>query len=163
MDQQRVFPTFTDVRSTSEAPGYAPAASPTATPQPFTVASQPEPHRPDQEFPIYPRHMGAHRIPGHIHRVRPGECSGGVTTPVSRVYLLGLLTAPDPSDSPEPTRLRRGCSHHSRRLPVRLPPASPHCCDSRALDGLSPPAGQHQRLVAHVCDTHGRRGTPLRS
>jgi hypothetical protein len=46
-----------------------------------------------------------------------GARSRGVTTPVSRVYLPVSLTAPGPSGSTGPTRLRRGCSHPPRRPP----------------------------------------------
>src|SRR5207344_3540852 len=85
----------------------------------------------------------------HIHRVRAGQISRGVTAPVPRVYLSVSLTGPDPSGSPEPTRLCRGCSHLPRRSPDRLPPASPHRHDGRApkVSHLHPP---QQRLVAHV-------------
>ncbi len=83
------------------------------------MASQPQHPRPDQEFPArHPRRpSGAHRVPAHIHRVRAGGTSRGVTTPVPRVYLLVPLTGPDPSGSARPTRLRRGCSHPPRRSP----------------------------------------------
>jgi hypothetical protein len=92
---------------------------------------------------------GAHRTPAHIHRIRAGQISRGVTTPVPRVYLSVSLTGPGPSGSPEPTRLRRGCSHLPRRSPDRLPPASPHRHDGRApkVSHLHPP---QQRLVAHT-------------
>ena len=59
------------------------------------------------------------RAPAHIHRVRAGRRSRGVTTPVSFVYLPVSLTGPGPSGSPEPTRLCRGCSHPHQRLPAR--------------------------------------------
>ena len=92
---------------------------------------------------------GAHRTAAHIHRVRAGQVSRGVTTPVPRVYLSVSLTGPDPSGSPEPTRLCRGCSHLPPRSPDRLPPASPHRHDGRA------PKDSHlrptqPRLVAHA-------------
>ena len=59
-----------------------------------------------------------HRLPAHIRRVRAGDQSRGVTTPVSLVYLPVSLTGPDPSGSARPTRLRRGCSHPPRQLPA---------------------------------------------
>ena len=62
---------------------------------------------------------GTHRKPAQIHRVRAGGPSRGVTTPVPHVYLPVSLTAPGPSGSTEPTRLRRGCSHPPRRSPAQ--------------------------------------------
>jgi hypothetical protein len=123
-----------------------------ATPWTFTMASRTERNKPSRELPTTPEitgTAGAHRTPAHIHRVRAGQVSRGVTTPVPRVYLSVSLTGPDPSGSPEPTRLCRGCSHLPRRSPDRLPPASPHRHDGRApkVSHLHPP---QQRLVAHV-------------
>ena len=83
------------------------------------MASQPRQNRPGQEFSA--RHEGrtdTHRLPAHIRRVRAGDQSRGVTTPVSLVYLPVSLTGPDPSGSARPTRLRRGCSHPPRQLPA---------------------------------------------
>jgi hypothetical protein len=68
--------------------------------------------------------MGTHRKPAHIHRVGAGGPSRGVTTPVPHVYLPVSLTAPGPSGSPEPTRLRRGCSHPPRRSPAQAASSS---------------------------------------
>ena len=123
-----------------------------ATPWTFTMASRTERNKPSRELPTTPEitgTAGAHRTPAHIHRVRAGQVSRGVTTPVPRVYLSVSLTGPDPSGSPEPTRLCRGCSHLPRRSPDRLPPASPHRHDGRAskVSHLRP---TQQRLVAHV-------------
>ena len=106
-----------------------------ATPWTFTMASRTERNKPSRELPTTPEiteTAGTHRTPAHIHRVRAGQVSRGVTTPVPRVYLSVSLTRPDPSGSPEPTRLCRGCSHLPRRSPDRLPPASPHRHDGRA-------------------------------
>jgi hypothetical protein len=78
---------------------------------------QPRLHRPCQKFPT--RHHEWVRT-AHQPRstgFRAGTFSRGVTTPVSRVYLPVSLTAPGPSGSPEPTQLRRGCSHPPRRPP----------------------------------------------
>ena len=116
------------------------------------MASRTERNKPSRELPTTPEitgTAGAHRTPAHIYRVRAGQVSRGVTTPVPRVYLSVSLTGPDPSGSPEPTRLCRGCSHLPRRSPDRLPPASPHRHDGRApkVSHLHPP---QQRLVAHV-------------
>jgi hypothetical protein len=46
---------------------------------------------------------------------RAGIRSRGVTKPISHVYLPVSLTAPAPSGSTRPTRLRRGCSHPRHR------------------------------------------------
>jgi hypothetical protein len=60
-------PVFTVNRSISLAPSFAPAASPTVTPQPFTVA-----------FPLarlasfevnHPHWTAVHCIPAHIHQI----------------------------------------------------------------------------------------------
>jgi hypothetical protein len=58
------------------------------------------------------------------------------------VYLPVSLTAPAPSGSTGTTRLCRGCSHPPADPRLRLPPASPHRYDGKAMDGLSPPFGQ---------------------
>ncbi len=75
--------------------------------------------------------------------------SRGVTTPVSRVYLLVSLTAPGPSGSPGPTRLCRGCSRPSRRPPGQAASSFPSPLrrqgDGRSLTSIR----KHQRLVAH--------------
>ena len=87
----------------------------------FTVASKPRQMRPSLKFPASPRkrRTGAHRKPARIHRVRAGELSRDVTSPVPRVYLPVSLTAPGPSGSAEPTRLCRGCSRPPRRPPAQ--------------------------------------------
>ena len=85
-----------------------------ATPWTFTMASRTERNKPSRELPTTPEiteTADAHRTPAHIYRVRAGQVSRGVTTPVPRVYLSVSLTEPDPSGSPEPTRLCHGCSH----------------------------------------------------
>ena len=130
------------------------------------MASRTERNKPSRELPTTPEiteTAGAHRTPAPIHRVRAGQVSRGVTTPVPRVYLPVSLTRPDPSGSPEPTRLCRGCSHLPRRSPDRLPPASPHRHDGRApkVSHLHP---TQQRLVAHAAvldlPAGGRAGSP---
>ena len=120
------------------------------------MASRTEHSKPSRELPTTPETTetaGAHRTPAHIHRVRAGQISRGVTTPVPRVYLSVTLTEPGPSGSPEPTRLCRGCSHLPRRSPDRLPPASPHRHDGRApkVSHLRP---TQPRLVAHAAISH---------
>ena len=81
------------------------------------MASRPELLRPSQEFPA--RHDERVRTANQPRSTgfRAGAKSRGVTQPVPYVYLPVSLTAPGPSGSPEPTRLRRGCSHPPRRPP----------------------------------------------
>jgi hypothetical protein len=77
--------------------------------------------------------------PAHIHRIRAGERSRGVTTPDSLVYLPVSLTGPGPSGSTEPTRLCRGCSHlpgDPRNGCLQLHPTATTAGDG----GLSPPS-----------------------
>jgi hypothetical protein len=81
------------------------------------------------------------RAPAHIHRVRAGRRSRGVTTPVSFVYLPVSLTGPGPSGSPEPTRLCRGCSHPHQRLPARAASSFTPPLRQQGDGGLTPPSG----------------------
>src|SRR5215207_11770465 len=83
---------------------------------------------------------GAHRKPAHIHRIRAGQVSRGVTTPVPRVYLPVSLTGPDPSGSPGPTQLCRGCSHHPQRSPGTAASSFPPTLRRQGDEGLSPPS-----------------------
>ena len=112
------------------------------------MASQPRHRKPDQEFPARHERAGTHRYPAHIHRIRAGERSRGVTTPVPHVYLPVSLTGPGPSGSTEPARLCRGCSHPPRRPPARAASSFTPPLRRRRDGGLSPPSEQHQRLVA---------------
>jgi hypothetical protein len=60
-------PVFTVNQSISLAPSFAPAASPTVTPQTFTVASPPARLA---GFEVdHPHWMIAHCIPAHIHQI----------------------------------------------------------------------------------------------
>jgi hypothetical protein len=95
------------------------------------------------------------RAPAHIHRVRAGRRSRGVTTPVSFVYLPVSLTGPGPSGSPEPTRLCRGCSHPHQRLPARAASSFTPPLRQQGDGGLTPHP-EHQRLVAHVQAAYDR-------
>ena len=81
-----------------------------------------------------------HRSPAHIHRVRAGNQSRGVTTPVSLVYLPVSLTGPDPSGSARPARLRRGCSHPPRQLPAPVASSFTPPLRRQGDGGLSPPS-----------------------
>jgi hypothetical protein len=91
-----------------------------------TLAVPPGRHSPQPPSPGFedpagssppPRRTGAHRNPAHIRRIRAGGIFKRRQTPVPRVYLPVLLTAPGPSGSTEPARLCRGCSHPPRRPP----------------------------------------------
>ena len=90
-----------------------------------------------------------------IHRITAGILSRGVTTPVSCVYLLVWLTAPDPSGSTESMRLRRGCSHPAPATPgARLPPASSRRYDGKEMAVSHP----HPGAPAPRGAQHGRIG-----
>ena len=146
-------PTFTAVRSTGEAPGFTPAASPRLRRRPSPWPPDPGFEDPAESSPPSSR-MGTHREPAQIHRVRAGGRSRGVTQPVPYVYLPVSLTTPGPSGSPEPTRLCRGCSHPPRRPPDQAASSftSPlrRQRDGRSLTSIR----QQQRLVAHSKAAH---------
>ena len=93
--------------------------------------------------PGVPRHglAGTHRDPARIHRVRAGRASRGVTTPVPRVYLPVLLTAPAPSGSPGTTRLCRGCSRLPRRPADQAASSFTPPLRRQGDKGLPPPSG----------------------
>jgi hypothetical protein len=102
------------------------------------------------------RRADTHRKPAHIHRVRAGARSRGVTTTsVSLVDLPVSLTGPDPSGSTEPARLCQGCSHRPRQ-----PPAPAASSFTRPLrrpgdGGLSPPSEQPAPRGAVPVLAHG--------
>ena len=106
------------------------------------MASQPRPGRPDREFST--RHEERIRTanPAHIHRIRAGARSRGVTTPVSLVDLPVSLTGPGPSGSTGPTRLCRGCSHLPRQPPVPAASSFTRPLRRPSDGGLSPPSEQ---------------------
>ena len=104
------------------------------------MASQPRHRKPDQEFPARHERAGTHRRPAHIHRIRAGERSRGVTTPVSLVYLPVSLTGPGPSGSTEPARLCRGCSHLPGRPPGSAASSFTPPLRRQGDGGLSPPS-----------------------
>ena len=160
---------FTAIRSTKEEPDFVPAASPrlrrSTSPWP--------PAEPPMNRPGVPRPPPAHAAsgcaphPAHIRQVR------------SRYGLEGLirrrfLAYSSPSRSPDPHRLavlaRPGFVRAAPALPgtsrIRLPSATPPCCDRDGGGGLSPPLEQ-QRLTAHRMMAIGllprRRGLSCRS
>ena len=83
---------------------------------------------------------GTRREPAHIHRVRAGNWSRGVTTPVPLVHLPVLLTAPALSGSTGTTQLVEAAPTLSADPPSGLPPASPHRYDGKI--GMHLPFGQ---------------------
>ena len=104
------------------------------------MASQPRHRKPDQEFPARHERAGTRRRPAHIHRIRAGERSRGVTTPVSLVYLPVSLTGPGPSGSTEPAQLCRGCSHLPGRPPGSAASSFTPPLRRQGDGGLSPPS-----------------------
>jgi hypothetical protein len=89
------------------------------------------------------RRADTHRKPAHIHRVRAGARSRGVTTTsVSLVDLPVPLTRPDPSGSTRPARLCRGCSHRPRQPPVPATSSFTRPLRRPSDGGLSPPSEQ---------------------
>lgn len=101
-------PTFTVVRSTGEAPGFAPAVSSWLrrrhSPRPVGLDTLAVPTVPRTRAAVWLTAPGAvtRRAPAQIHRVRAGRRSRGFTTPVSRVHLPVSLTRHGPSGSTEP-------------------------------------------------------------
>jgi len=154
-NEPRTVPTFTVVRSTGEAPGFTPAASP-------RLRRRPSPRPPDPGL-CYP----AESSPSSTTDDRcapppspyPPDLSWSrlqeVSTPVPRVCLPVSLTGPDQSGSAGPTRLRRGCSRPPRRPPDQAAASFTGPLRRPGDEGLTPPFGQ-QRLVAH----HSPRDTP---
>jgi hypothetical protein len=112
------------------------------------AASSPWPPGPDMEghageFPPRNEGSGAHRIPARIRRVGAGASSRGVTTPVPRVYLLALLTAPGPFGSAGPARLRQGCSRLRRRPAASAALSFTQPLRRQGDEGLPPPSGNN--------------------
>ena len=155
MERSRAVPTFTVVRSTSEAPGSTPAASPRLRRRP-----SPWPPDPDRKDPIgsSPSVVVDGQICAATQPTSTGlelvKPSRGVTTPIPRVYLPISLTAPGPSGSTGPTRLCRGCSPPPRRPPDWI--ASSFTLPLRRQgDGRSfTSIRKQQRLVAHSDQMH---------
>src|SRR5262245_31423541 len=122
------------------------------------MASRPGLLRPSREFPAR-----------HEERVRAAdqpESTGLELADAQAAYQLRFLAYPFPSCSPRPAHPavlnRRDFVEAAPALPtdpwLRLPPASPHCCDSEEMDGLSPPsatAAPRGALVLHPAPYHG--------
>ena len=119
----------------------------TATPQHFTVASRPARRQPAQEFPAA-LDGGCAPLPAQIRQVRAGANLRDVTR--------RFLAYSSPSRSPDPNHLavlaRPGFVRAAPTLPgttrIRLPPASPPCCDRTAAK-VSHLHSNQQRLTAH--------------
>ena len=101
-------PTFTVVRSTGEAPGFAPAVSSWLRRRHSPRPARPDTYKPSRQFPAPDYRLAdgpgtvTHRIPARIHRVRAGRRSRGFTTPVPHVHLPVSLTRHGPSGSAGP-------------------------------------------------------------
>ena len=117
------------------------------TPQPFPAASlAAHAHRRGSSLPQHA--TGARRIQPRSTRFELAPHQGDVTR--------RFLTYSSPSRLPDPNHLavlaRPGFVRAAPTLPgvprIRLPPASPPCCDRISGEGLSPPL-EPQRLTAH--------------
>jgi len=123
-------------------PGSAPAVSPRLRRRQFTVASGPRQSRPCPEFPARRSGWVRTAIQPSSTGLELAVVSRGVTRPVPLVYLPVSLTAPGPSGSPRPTRLRRGCSHPPRRSPAQAASSFIPLLRQQEDEGLPPPSGQ---------------------
>jgi hypothetical protein len=154
-------PVFTDRSLVEVGARLYPRGIATATPQHFTVASGQACANPGQEF-------SAHRAKRDARiRTAPSPDPSGLSwwtlrrlhAPVPRVHLFVSLAGPTPSDGAGTSRLHKG---PLATLPgtsrVRLPPASPPCCDRTAVQ-VSHLHSIDQRLTAHthVVHPHGSR------
>jgi hypothetical protein len=126
------------------------------TPQPFPAASlAARAHHHGSSLPRS-RAAGARRIQPRSTRFELAPHQGDVTR--------RFLAYSSPSRSPDPNHLavlaRPGFVRAAPTLPgttrLRLPPASPPCCDRISGEGFSPPL-EPQRLTAHARTApHGR-------
>ena len=118
-------PTFTLNRSTGEAPNYAPAASPRATPQAFTVASRSATST-DQGVLCTLVQIRTATQPISVRFGAGGSLLRGVHTLVHCRYTFpSCLPNPGSSDSADPPRLCQGCLPPYPFVPgVGLPSAS---------------------------------------
>jgi hypothetical protein len=104
---------------------------------------------PPREFPARQRHAGARRYQPRSTRFELAPHQGDVRR--------RFLTYSSPSRLPDPNHLavlaRPGVVRAAPTLTgttrLRLPPASPPCCDRIGGEGLSPPL-EPQRLTAHT-------------
>jgi hypothetical protein len=131
------------------------------TPQPFPAASlAARAHHHGSSLPRS-RAAGARRIQPRSTRFELAPHQGDVTR--------RFLAYSSPSRSPDPNHLavlaRPGFVRAAPTLPgttrLRLPPASPPCCDRISGEGFSPPL-EPQRLTAHA-RTASHRRQPRRS
>jgi len=151
-------PVFTDRSLVEVGARLYPRGIATTTPQHFTVASGQACANPGQEF-------SAHRAKRDARiRTAPSPDPSGLSwwtlrrlhAPVPRVHLFVSLAGPTPSDGAGTSRLHKG---PLATLPgtsrVRLPPASPPCCDRTAVQ-VSHLHSIDQRLTAHTHVVHPR-------
>jgi len=151
-------PVFTDRSLVEVGARLYPRGIATTTPQHFTVASGQACANPGQEF-------SAHRAKRDARiRTAPSPDPSGLSwwtlrrlhAPVPRVHLFVSLAGPTPSDGAGTSRLHKG---PLATLPgtsrVRLPPASPPCCDRTAVQ-VSHLHSIDQRLTAHTHVIHPR-------
>jgi hypothetical protein len=75
------------------------------------------------------RSGGTHRARPISTRFEPVHEMKDVTMPVPRVLLSATLAGPAPSGSTGTSRLCQGCSRPPGATRIRLPSASPPCCD----------------------------------
>ena len=129
--RNRAVPVFTVIRSAEEEPGCIPGGLATGTPQIFPVASR----ACSSTLPGSSRRNGKRRDaprPAHIHQVRAGV----KVKDVKRRFLAYSF----PPRSPDPPHLavlgRPGFVRAAPALPgttrIRLPSATPPCCDRTA-------------------------------
>ena len=107
-----------------------------------------------------PRQVGAHRNPARIHQIRAGGIFKRRQTPVPRVYLPVVLTAPGPSGSTESARLCRGCSHPPRRPLDQAASSFIPPLRRRRNGGLSPPS-RNDSASRRTRRRSTRRSAPL--
>ena len=158
-------PVFTDRSLVEVGARLYPRGIATTTPQHFTVASGQACANPGQEF-------SAHRAKRDARiRTAPSPDPSGLSwwtlrrlhAPVPRVHLFVSLAGPTPSDGAGTSRLHKG---PLATLPgtsrVRLPPASPPCCDRTAVQ-VSHLHSIDQRLTAHTHIVHRADHRPERA
>ena len=139
------FPRSLLIRSTGEAPSFAPAASPRLRRRPSPRPPGPSTCKPSEEFPTRRRRRGTGRCaphPAQIRQIRAGRHIKRLTTPVPRVHLSVSLAGPGPSGSAGPPRLCQGCSHPPRRPPGQAAPSFIPLLRQGSSEGLSPPFDQ---------------------
>lgn len=151
------FPCSPIDRSTKEAPGYTPAASPQLTRS--TSLWPPEPS--STNHPEVPRHQqprcGCAPLPAQIRQVRAGGTLGGFTH--------RFLAYTSPSRSPDPHHLavliRPGfvgaACHPPRHLPAQAAPSFTALLRQDSGEGLPPPLDQSALHGARATGATGPR------